>query len=205
MKRAKLAVWPIAFLFLAPLAWSGCAKNSSDPVILNPGPGQLAAREGFIAADQRVNELRAGGHPVIACATCHSYAVGGPVNRDCSDCHGTKAESLNHPALARCVDCHMPRATKQKASSTVYAADVRTHVIRIRPEPERKGSMFEEADGLEIVDVGPGLTLDLACYGCHKDESGVGGNYSRKTLKQLADKAPYIHANDAAPMGKEGR
>jgi hypothetical protein len=65
--------------------------------------------------------------------------------------------------------------------------------------------MFEEADGLEIVDVGPGLTLDLACYGCHKDESGVGGNYSRKTLKQLADKAPYIHANDAAPMGKEGR
>lgn len=205
MRRMKLGKGLVAVLFLAPLAWGGCAKNSSDPVILNPGRGQLAADQGFIAADQRVNELRAGGHPVITCGTCHSYANGGPVNRDCSDCHQSMVGAVNHPALARCIDCHMPKATRASTSTTPYSADVRTHVIRIRPTPDRKGSMIQDEDGLEIVDVGPGLTLDYACYGCHEDENGNGGNYSRKTLKQLADKAPYIHASDVAPAGKEAK
>ena len=205
MRRTKLGVWAIAFLLLAPLAWNGCAKNSSDPVIRNPGPGQLAANDGFIAANQRVGELRAGQHPVFACAICHSYADGGPVNRDCADCHATTAEHVNHPALARCVDCHMPKVTKQATSTTSYVADVRTHIIRIRPAPERKGSMFVDESGLTVVDVGPGLTLDFTCYGCHKDEDGVGGNYSVKTLRQLADKAPYIHATGVAPTGKEAK
>ena len=205
MRRMKLGLWPLAFLLLAPLAWTGCAENSSDPVILNPGPGQLAAKDGFIAAEQRAGELLAGGHPVFSCARCHSYDNGGPVNRDCADCHRDKGENLNHPTVARCVDCHMPRATMQSQSTTPYVADVRTHVILLRPEPESKESMFVDENGLEVVEVGPGLTLDLACYGCHQDERGVGGNYSAKTLKQLADKAPYIHANDAAVAGKEGK
>jgi hypothetical protein len=37
------------------------------------------------------------------------------------------------------------------------------------------------------------ITLDFACYGCHKDEDGVGGNGSMKTMQQLADKAATMH------------
>ena len=99
----------------------------------------------------------------------------------------------------------MPKATKSSTSTTPFAADVRSHVLRIRSAPERKESMFVEEQGFEFVEIGAGLTLDLACYGCHKNEAGDGGNYSQKTLRQLADKAPYIHANDAVTAGKEGK
>jgi hypothetical protein len=203
MKRLKLGVVAFVLLSGAVLLWSGCAENSSDPVVLGPGPDQLTAKDGFIAANQRVGELQAGQHPVIACAGCHAYATGGPVDRDCADCH--TMVNVNHPALAKCADCHMPKATKQSTSTGPFAADVRSHVMRIRPAPERKESMFVEEQGFEFVEIGPGLTLDLACYGCHQDENGNGGNFSSKTLRQLADKAPYIHASDAAAVGKEDR
>lgn len=181
---------------LVALAVAGCAENSVDPEIRAPANGQLAAQGAFIAGGQRIAELRAGGHPFTVCADCHSAPDGvplPPVDHDCSDagCHAGK--TVHHPTLASCVDCHMPRATLTSKQASFYAADTRSHVIALRRSPIRRDSMLHQESGGRFIEVGPGLTLDLGCYGCHRDEQDRGGNYSRKSLRQLADKAPYIH------------
>jgi hypothetical protein len=175
---------------------AGCARNSVDPDIWAPADGHLAVQGAFIAGGQRTAELRAGGHSFTVCVDCHSAPDGiplAPIDHDCSDagCHAGK--TVNHPALASCIDCHMPRATLTATSRSFYAADTRSHVISLRQSPVRRESMIRQEQGGRFMEIGPGLTLDLACYGCHKDEQDQGGNYSRKTIRQLADKAPYIH------------
>ena len=53
-----------------------------------------------------------------------------------------------------------------------------------------KDDMFNEDGSLEILGMN---TLDFTCYGCHKDENGVGGEYSMKTMAEFAAKADGIH------------
>ena len=38
------------------------------------------------------------------------------------------------------------------------------------------------------------ITLDFACYSCHKDDQGVGGALSQQSLTDLSNKATNIHA-----------
>ena len=49
--------------------------------------------------------------------------------------------------------------------------------------------MFTE-DGMYVLEDAQGqaqVTLDFACYGCHRDEAGQGGTFSTKTLAHLAE------------------
>jgi hypothetical protein len=57
--------------------------------------------------------------------------------------------------------------------------------------------MFETVGTNTYVKQGYGVTLDFACYSCHKDEAGVGGEFSIKTLAQLRAKAESIHDTKA--------
>jgi len=185
-------------ILVLPLLIVGCAADNSSEDVLGPEPGQLLAKDGFIAANQRLAELDQGAHPTFACKSCHSLTTDGPVNMDCEDCHPEEASRLNHPVLSvhPCLTCHMPYATLAVAASNKYRADVRTHVVKLRTTTDRKESLSVTQDGRTLIRVGDGLTLDLACYGCHHDEDGIGGNYSQKTMRQLAEKAGTIHSEE---------
>ena len=74
---------------------------------------------------------------------------------------------------------------------------MRTHIFKIHEGAEGQASMFETAGGTTYVKQGFGVTLDDACYSCHKDEAGVGGAFSTQTLAQLRAKAESIHETDA--------
>lgn len=199
-------------LFALPLAWTGCAKNNptANDVVFHR-PDELLTRGGFIMSGQRVAELQLGGHPVQTCGGCHSSAFGGPVvDRHCPDCHVEQASHLNHPVIETtlakmCVRCHMPYATIETDSTNKYVADVRTHIFSLRVSTDEKGSMFIPADGSKVLTIHGGLTLDLACYGCHKDPSGVGGPYIEESMEALAGKAAVIHSANPPRSGKEAK
>ena len=206
--RAAVLIW-----IAVPLAWSGCAKESSTASdVIVARQGELLTRAGFIASGQRVAELQSGGHPVQTCGVCHSSAFGGPeVNRYCPDCHTEEAAHLNHPVVFRdiwkmCVRCHMPYATFDQDSTNKYIADVRTHVFTLRVGPETRTSMFNRVDGGEVAAIDGGLTLDLACYQCHMDPAGIGGHSSVKSMDALAAKAAVIHSGANPPQpGREAK
>lgn len=202
----------ILIFFAFPLAWSGCAKNNptANDVIFDR-PGELLARRGFIASGQRVAELQIGGHPIQTCGGCHSSAFGGPViDRHCPDCHAQQAAHLNHPVIETdlakmCVRCHMPYATLDRDSTNKYVADVRTHVFSLRVSTDKKASMFVPVDGGKVVVIQGGLTLDLACYQCHKDPTGIGGPYLEESMESLAGKAAVIHSPNPPQADKEAK
>ncbi len=195
---------------VVPLLWAGCAKNNptANDVFLSR-PDELLAKKGFIASGQRVQELEVGGHPVQQCGVCHSSAFGGPtIQRHCPDCHPDQAANLNHPVITTrisdmCVICHMPFATFDSDSVNKYQADVRTHVFKLRVSAEKKWVMFRQVEGGTAVFVDGGLTLDLSCYQCHKDLSGVGGAFVPEAMETLAGRAAIIHS--ATPPGKEAQ
>jgi hypothetical protein len=82
----------------------------------------------------------------------------------------------------------MPYATRSARSRDEYFGDVRTHIFKIHGGPEDQTQMFDDAGAVKD---GYGVTLDFVCYQCHKNEQGVGGSNSTKTLQQLA--ATVIH------------
>jgi hypothetical protein len=109
------------------------------------------------------------------------------IRTNCTDCH----EGINNPTHngADCITCHMPNATKSAVASNKYVGDVMTHIFKINAAED--GEMFNE-DGT-IANGETGITLAYACYQCHRDNDNIGGNNSRKTLKQLSDRATDYH------------
>ena len=80
---------------------------------------------------------------------------------------------------------------------SVYQGDLKTHIWSINTAPVGKvEGMFTE-DGMYVLEDAQGqaqITLDFACYGCHRDEAGQGGGVaSMKTLEELAAFATNIH------------
>jgi len=118
----------------------------------------------------------------------------------CTSCHvsGDHADiaSTTHGHGATCKDCHMPDASKSAVYTNKYNGDVATHLWSINTSINGKVDMFSP-EGTSVVidgDTGHGaITLDFACYGCHKDEDGVGGDDSIKTMQELVDRAANIH------------
>lgn len=159
---------------------------------------RVLVEQGFLLNYQQYPELLNSPHDRFRCVTCHDPHVGvrggapGGITRSCTDCHDI---FVNHPFGGQpdCSDCHMPRATLSARSANRYQADVRTHLFRIHGEADDQSAMFETEDGTTVVKEDFGVTLDFACYHCHKDGNGVGGPNSRKTLAELAAKARVIH------------
>ena len=174
----------------------------------DPNGTRIVAEDGFLANHQQYAELKAGPHHELTCTACHDPHKGirggqvGGIVQACTSagCHeGQEASGHNyevdgHPIT--CIDCHMSRATRSARSINKYQGDVRTHIFKIHQDAEGaegQADMFETVGDSTWVKPDYGVTLDYACYSCHRDEEGVGGDRMVRSLAQLYAKAPVIH------------
>jgi hypothetical protein len=172
----------------------------------DPNRARIIAKGTFGDHHEQYEEMKDGPHAGLKCTTCHDYHKGirrgqvGGIVKTCTSagCHaGAQVNHVGGGISPNCVDCHMGRATKSARSVHKYQGDVRTHIFKIHDGPEGQADMFETVGGNTYVKQGYGVTLDYACYSCHKDEAGVGGDFSTKTLAQLRAKAESIHDTEA--------
>ncbi len=156
----------------------------------------IPARGGFIRHHEQYNELLASPHAALSCNDCHDPHIGiaygnaeaGGLHTTCEDCH--TGVTVDHYPVS-CESCHMARATKSARAVHVHEGDVRTHLFEINSDGTKtKDDMLDLVN--EVV-ADPRVTLDFACYSCHKDAGGVGGPVSVKTMTELALKAAVIH------------
>lgn len=163
--------------------------TSSNPVI--PASG------GFVQHHEQYNELKTSPHASMTCVACHDPHKGVVYFRDnsnswknanCTDagCHAGKTSNGFH-ASAACTTCHMAKTGKSAVSTNTYTGDISSHSFRILDAAATKtDSMFNTAGTSVILRNGQSsITLDFACYACHKDTAGVGGTGSIKTLSDL--------------------
>jgi len=161
------------------------------------------ASGGFIRHHEQFNEMQSGGHKNLDCGACHDPHIGtrggqvGGIVQNCVDCH-SDLEQHSHPVLngqPTCVDCHMPWASKSAVKFHEYKGDVRSHIFKLHVGAEGKDAMWDDNGALKRDF---GATLDFACYQCHKDENGVGGEAGHIPLQELAEFAMLVHpGNDA--------
>lgn len=129
---------------------------------------KIPASKGFIRHHEQYNEHQASPHAGrVACATCHDPHKRSEVSvrKQCADCHPKQAKDFAGSAMERsgvaCADCHMPPATKSAEAFGKYAADVKTHLVKISTNPADR--MFTD-DGKFATGK---LTVDFACLRCH--------------------------------------
>ncbi len=177
---------------------------------------RIQASGGFIKHHEQYDEWLHSPHGVAGstgpgCNDCHDphasvkydvAAAGEGVlpAASCESCHPVQAANNTHNGAPTCTDCHMPKASKSAIKLHAYSGDIKTHILKINTaaignadgmyeyiEAEDKTFVQTDAEGLASI------TLDFACYGCHRDENEVGGSNSIRTLQQLSDKAMGIH------------
>jgi len=161
------------------------------------------ASKGFIKHHEQYEELFQSKHITIDCVVCHdphagvvalrNAEEGTPTTRtQCENCHFQEAkyqDSDVHPAVAACIDCHMPRVTKSAVGNAeMFTGDIRTHLMAI--DATQIGQFSE--DGSEALSQ---LGLDFACRSCHVE----GGSASVKTDEELIDKAYGYHDRPESP------
>lgn len=155
--------------------------------------------KGFIEHHEQYDELISAKHAALKCVDCHNphrstINKQGGVTRTCESCHAAQAAKKKHGSFIggpTCVDCHMPKATKSATNTNVYQADLHTHIFKIKTDAVDQSDMWY-TEGTGTFAQGH-VTLDFACYGCHKDVNGVGGSASVKTLGELSMKARGMH------------
>lgn len=161
----------------------------------------ILASGGFIRHHEQYDELISAGHVENRCINCHDPHVGtrygnaaaGGLIRTCESCHADKTQ-IDHIVPLDCQTCHMPRATKSARTVHAFEGDVRTHIFRINSDPVGKDAMFFDDEGATFSR--GFVTLDFACYGCHKDpDTGEGGEFSPRSLQSLSNVAKGIHGS----------
>ncbi len=160
----------------------------------------IDAKGGFIRHHEQYDELLSAKHNVRACIDCHEphigvrygHAAAGGIQTACEDCHAGVTNS--HVVPVDCEVCHMSRATKSARAVHTFEGDVRTHIFKINSNPFPKDSMFFADPTSGHTHTRGFVTLDFACYTCHKDPAtGDGGSASTKTLAELSARAIGIH------------
>jgi len=186
-----------------------CHTRGGDNGV-TPGETIIEAKGGYIKHHEQYDEWYNSPHNSTygpGCNDCHNphasvkfdaEAPGEGVTASCASCHvdGSHADiaSTTHGYGATCVDCHMPDASKSAIANNIHNGDVSTHLWTINTSVNGKADMFsEDGTSVLITDGIASVTLDFACYGCHKDENGEGGTASMKTLQELHDRASTIH------------
>ncbi len=168
---------------------------------------RIPAKGGFIKHHEQYDEWLHSPHGGLngpGCNDCHDphasvkfddVAAGEGVKADasCESCHS--GMTLNHSSMATCTDCHMPEASKSAVAVHEYQGDIKTHIWAINTAAVGKDDMFTPAGDFVLLDVEDQaqITLDFACYSCHKDEGGIGGEWSQQDLDALSAKAIGIH------------
>jgi len=169
----------------------------------------IAASGGFTKHHEQYDEFITTGHyngGQMSCTTCHdphkrTVWSGDAIRQTCgTDCHATKT-TMKHNDMASCNSCHMPFSSKSGQKRGPYVGDVKSHLWEINTDADY--NMFSD-DGATVRTVNGKamISLQYACYGCHKDATGQGGwatapgdttSYSMKTLQQLSDFAVGMH------------
>jgi hypothetical protein len=159
--------------------------------------GRIEAKNGFIRHHAQYDEfLAVHARDNITCVDCHRPHSGVKVDPAqgirlaCETCH-TPVTYTRHGPEATCVDCHMPRTGKSSYAINEYVGDLRSHVFSLDASAVGKDTLFYTEGDLELSL--PKVTLDFACYGCHRDPLGVGGTGTVQTLQQLSDFAVGMH------------
>jgi hypothetical protein len=137
----------------------------------------IPAKKGFIRHHEQFNELLASPHKAMNCVSCHDphKKAQFSIKKSCSSCHSTQANkfkgSLMEQVGVKCVDCHMPRATKSAVARSKFEGDIRTHLYQINTEAG--ASMFySEKSGVKKKEFAKGyVTVDFACLNCHKNKN----------------------------------
>ena len=125
---------------------------------MGPNP---PAKGGFIKHHEQINELKAGVHKELNCVDCHNPHERAILAKDnCAECHSEidkgMANNIHGKQGTRCIECHMPKASKSAISVASYTGDVRTHIFKINVDPdaemfkviEEKGKKSTFAQGL---------------------------------------------------------
>jgi hypothetical protein len=158
-------------------------------------PEAVDASGGFIKHHEQYEELFQSKHITIDCVVCHDPHIGvvqlgqageQTTRTQCENCHFDQAKVQNsavHPAVAECIDCHMPRVTKSAVGNAeTFTGDIRTHMMAI--DPDQIGQFTE--DGSQALSQ---IGLDFACRHCHVE----GGSATPKTDEELIEKANGYH------------
>ncbi len=173
----------------------------------------ILASGGFIKHHEQYDEFKTSGHSTSAagltCATCHvahgsvkhGETSGLTTTGTCTNCHGTTGNhaittNTSHHG-ADCVTCHMPYATKSAITTKGgILGDVQTHIFKLNPA--LGADMFSEDGGNTYANINlEGVPAKFACYYCHSDGNGGGGDASVKTLEDISDKATGFHTAPA--------
>ncbi len=177
------------------LACGSCHYRNEDHTI--------AASGGFIKHHEQYDELISGGHVAKACIDCHdphastkydAQAEGSGVTKQCTECHTQPAYALpNIHNGATCVDCHMAKASKSAIkTNSGLNGDIKTHIFTINPAVDGPTTFYTSAGAIANAN-GLGVPLNLICYKCHKNDNGIGGGASPRTMTQLSTKATGFH------------
>ena len=158
-------------------------------------PEAIDASGGFIKHHEQYEELFQSKHITIDCVVCHDPHAGviqlrqageQTTRTQCENCHFTEAKYQNsdvHPAVAECIDCHMPRVTKSAVGNAeMFTGDIRTHLMAIDPDQIEQ---FNEDGSVALSELG----LNFACRHCHVE----GGSATVKTDEELTQKATDYH------------
>lgn len=136
----------------------------------------IPAKKGFIRHHEQYNELLASPHESMSCITCHNphKRAQFSIKKDCTSCHQQQQQNYQGSSMqkvgVRCIDCHMPRATKSATAKNNVEADIRSHVFKIDTtgqsmfyDKKKNGKTKKFANGF--------VTPNFACLSCHKDKS----------------------------------
>jgi len=197
---SRHVVAPKDFAMIKDTSSAACGScHTRDPENRIEGSGL------FIKHHEQYDEwLHSPHNSSIGCNTCHDphssvkfddVMPGEGTTKSCTLCHTTYAgANLKHAelgGLVMCKSCHMPKASKSAIKLTEYVGDIRTHIFSINSDPVGKDEMFYTEGTKSFVKVDQNgkaaVTLDFACYGCHKFEDGGTGMARWLTLQQLSD------------------
>jgi len=130
------------------------------------------AKGGFIKHHEQINELKAGVHKDLDCITCHDPHQRAILAKDnCAECHGAVAEkyakNIHGKQGTRCIECHMPKASKSAIAVASYIGDVRTHIFKINTDKDADMFTTIEEKGKKSTFAKGFVSLEYACLSCH--------------------------------------
>jgi len=136
----------------------------------------IPASKGFIRHHEQYNELLASPHKSITCVTCHNphKRAKFSIKIECTTCHNKQWQDYKGSSMQkvgiRCIDCHMPKATKSATAKGVFEGDVRSHLFKININAQ---NMFykKQIKGKTKTFANSFVTPGFACLSCHKDKN----------------------------------